>query len=115
MTRIKRGTLTHRRHKNILSLVKGYRRKNGNVYKLAKNAVMKAGENAYIGRRLKKRTFRRLWNVRINNALRPFDMKYSVFIHNMTQKNIKLNRKVLSNMAISHPEVFAEVVKTVKG
>lgn len=114
MTRVKRGVMTHKRHKSILSLAKGYRRMNGNVYSRAKNAIMKAGTNAYIGRKAKKRNFRRLWNVRINNAVRPLGMNYSGFIHALYTKRVLLNRKVLSNIAISHPQIFEAVVKFVK-
>lgn len=113
MTRIKRGVMTHKRHKNILALAKGYRRMNGNVYSRAKNAIMKAGEHSYVSRRLKKRQFRRLWTVRLNNAVRPLGTNYSTFIHNLYLKKVKLNRKVLSNLAISHPQVFEAVVKHV--
>ena len=114
MTRVKRGVMTHKRHKNIIALAKGYRRMNGNVYSRVRNAIMKAGTNAYIGRKAKKRNFRRLWNVRINNAVRPLGMNYSGFIHALYTKRVGLNRKVLSNMAISHPTVFEAVVNYVK-
>ena len=114
MTRVKRGVMTHKRHKNILALAKGFRRMNGNVYSRAKNAIMKAWSNAYISRKLKKRQFRQLWTVRLNNAARMNGMNYSTFIHSMYTKRVGLNRKVLSNMAISHPEVFAKVVEFVK-
>jgi large subunit ribosomal protein L20 len=114
MTRVKRGVMTHKRHKNLLAKVKGFRRMNGNVYSRARNALMKAGQNAYIGRKAKKRNFRRLWNVRINNAVRPMGMNYSGFIHALYIKRVGLNRKVLSNLAISNPEVFAKVVAFVK-
>ena len=114
MTRVKRGVMTHKRHKNWISLAKGYRRMNGNVYSRVRNAVMKAGQNSYIGRKAKKRNFRRLWNVRLNNAVRPLGMNYSTFIHAMYVKRVGLNRKVLSNLAISNPEVFAQVVAFVK-
>jgi large subunit ribosomal protein L20 len=114
MTRVKRGTMTHKRHKNVLSLVKGYRRMNGNVYSRAKNAIMKAGVNAYIGRKLKKRQFRQLWNVRLNNAARLNGTTYSKLIHSLYTKRVSLNRKVLSNLAITNPDVFAKVVEFVK-
>jgi large subunit ribosomal protein L20 len=115
MTRVKRGVMTHKRHKNLLAKVKGFRRMNGNVYSRARNALMKAwSTNAYIGRKAKKRDFRRLWNVRINNAVRPMGMNYSGFIHALYVKRVGLNRKVLSNLAISNPEVFAKVVAFVK-
>ncbi len=114
MTRVKRGVMTHKRHKNILAMTKGFRRMNGNVYARAKTALMKAGTNAYIGRKQKKRDFRRLWNVRLNNAVRNHGMTYSTFVHAAYKKNVKLNRKVLSNLAISNPEVFANIVAFVK-
>jgi len=114
MTRVKRGVMTHKRHKNILALAKGYRRLNGNVYSRAKTAIMKAGQNAYIGRKLKKRQFRRLWIVRLNNAARTHGMSYSQFIHALRTKNVRLNRKVLSNLAIAHPAVFENITKTLK-
>ncbi len=114
MTRVKRGVMTHKRHKNWINLAKGYRRMNGNVYSRVRTAVMKAGQNSYIGRKAKKRNFRRLWNVRLNNAVRPLGLTYSTFIHSMYLKQVKLNRKVLSNLAISHPQIFTEVVNFVK-
>ena len=113
MARVKRGVMTHKRHKNVLALAKGYRRMNGNVYSRAKNAIMKAGQNSYVGRRLKKRQFRRLWTIRLNNAVRAHGTNYSTFIHNLYVNKVKLNRKVLSNLAIAHPQVFEAVVKTV--
>jgi large subunit ribosomal protein L20 len=114
MTRVKRGVMTHKRHKNILALAKGYRRMNGNVYSRAKTAIMKAGSNAYIGRKLKKRQFRRLWTVRLNNAARLNGMNYSTLIHSMYTKRVSLNRKVLSNLAITNPQVFSKIVEFVK-
>ena len=114
MTRVKRGIITHKRHKNVLALAKGYRRMNGNVYSRAKNAIMKAGQNAYIGRKLKKRQFRQLWTVRLNNAARLNGTTYSKLIHSMYTKRVALNRKVLSNLAITNPDVFAKVVAFVK-
>ncbi|MFZ2255762.1 MAG: 50S ribosomal protein L20 [Patescibacteria group bacterium] len=114
MTRVKRGVMTHKRHKSILALAKGFRRMNGNVYSRAKTAIMKAGQNAYIGRKLKKRQFRRLWTVRMNNAARLNGMTYSTLVHSMYLKRVGLNRKVLSNLAITNPEVFAKVVEFVK-
>ncbi len=87
---------------------------NSKVFSRAKNAWMKAGTNAYIGRRRKKRDFRRLWNVRINIASRQEGMTYSKLINALYKKEVKLNRKVLSNLAISNPTVFSNVVKFVK-
>ncbi len=114
MVRVKRALMTKKRHKKILKATKGFRQLNSRVFSRAKNAWMKAGTNAYIGRRLKKRNFRRLWTVRINNAVRQEGTTYSKFINLLYKKKVTLNRKVLSNMAISHPEVFKKVVAFVK-
>lgn len=114
MPRVKRGTTTHRRHKKILKLAKGYRGKRKNVFKLAKNAVMKAGMNAYRDRRLKKRTFHQLWILRINAACREHEIKYSRFIYGLELAGVQINRKMLSELATNHPEAFKEVVEAAK-
>lgn len=114
MTRVKRGLMTKKRHKNLLAQVKGFRMMNKNVFSRAKNALMKAGTNAYIGRKQKKRNFRALWNVRINNAVRLHGMTYSKFIHALTTKRVELDRKVLSNLAVDYPTVFEKIVAFVK-
>lgn len=114
MVRVKRGLMTKKRHKKILKATKWYRMLNSKVFSRAKNAWMKAGLNAYIGRRRKKRDFRRLWNTRINIASRDNGLSYSKLINAMYNKKVKLNRKVLSNLAISNPKVFANVVEFVK-
>ena len=114
MVRVKRGLMTKKRHKKILKATKWYRMLNSKVFSRAKNAWMKAGTNAYIGRRRKKRDFRRLWNVRINIASRQEGMNYSSLINGLYKKNVKLNRKVLSNLAISNPTIFTNIVKYVK-
>lgn len=106
--------MTKKRHKKMLKATKGYRMLNSKVFSRAKNAWMKAGTNAYIGRRRKKRDFRRLWTVRINIAARQNGMSYSKFINAMYVKKVNLNRKVLSNMAITNPNVFANVINFVK-
>jgi len=114
MVRVKRGTSVRKRHKKVIKQAKGYRGVRKSAYSHAKIAVMKAGTNAYKDRRNKKRTFRRLWNVRINGAVRGLGMNYSRFINALYVKRVALNRKVLSNMAISHPKVFENVVTFVK-
>ena len=114
MVRVKRALMTKKRHKKILSATKGFRQLNSRVFSRAKNAWMKAGLNAYIGRRLKKRNFRRLWTVRINNAVRAEGTTYSKFINMLYKSRVRLDRKVLSNMAIAYPEVFKKVVASVK-
>ena len=114
MTRVKRGTSVKKRHKKLIQQVKGFRLRNKNVFSRAKNAWMKAGVNEYIGRKKKKRDFRRLWNIRINTAAKENGMSYSTFIHSLFLKRVTLNRKVLSNIAITHPTVFKKVVDFVK-
>ena len=114
MPRVKRGVTAHRRHKKILSQAKGFRGKRKNVFKLAKNAVMKAGQNAYRDRRLKKRTFHQLWILRINAACREHDLKYSRFIYGLELAGIEINRKMLAELAVSEPDVFKEIVDKAK-
>lgn len=114
MPRVKRGTTTHKRHKKIIKQAKGFRGKRKNVFKLAKNAVMKAGTNAYRDRRLKKRTFHQLWILRINAACREHDLKYSRFIYGLELAGIEINRKMLSELATNYPEVFKEIVEKAK-
>lgn len=109
--RVKRGVI-HKKHvKNVLKHAKGYRWRRKNIFKLAKVAVIHAGKHAYEHRRLKKREFRRLWQVRINAGARQNGVTYSRFIPMLKAKKIELNRKVLSELAANHPEVFAEVIQ----
>ncbi len=114
MVRVKRGLMTKKRHKKVLELAKGYRGVRSTSFKHAKTATMKAGLNAYKDRRRKKRDFRKLWTIRLNAAVRPLGFTYSNFIHAMYLKNVILDRKVLSNLAIAHPSVFADVVNFMK-
>ncbi len=112
--RVKRGVTAHRRHKKIMQQAKGFRGKRKNVFKLAKNAVMKAGQNAYRDRKLKKRTFHQLWILRINAACREHEIKYSRFIYGLELAGIEINRKMLSELAISEPDIFKEIVEKAK-
>lgn len=112
--RVKKSVTAHRRHKKVIKAAKGFRGKRKNVFKLAKNAVMKAGQNAYRDRRLKKRTFHQLWVLRINAACREHEIKYSRFIYGCELAGIEINRKMLSELAINHPEAFKEVVEKAK-
>jgi len=114
MVRVKRGLMTRKRHKSLLKATKGYRLLSSRVFSRAKNAWMKAGQNAFVGRKRKKRDFRRLWTVRINIASRDNGTTYSKLINALYTKKVNLNRKVLSNLAISNPTVFSNVVKFVK-
>jgi len=114
MVRVKRGLMTRKRHKKVLKSTKGFRLLNSRVFSRAKNAWMKAWLNSYIGRKRKKRDFRRLWNARINIASRDNGTTYSKLIGSMYNKQVKLNRKVLSNLAISNPSVFSKITSFVK-
>lgn len=114
MSRVKRGTTTHRRHKKILKMAKGYRNVRRTNYRRALEAVMKAGQHAYKGRKLKKRDFRTLWIARINAAVRMHGMTYSTFMHALRVKGIELNRKSLADMAVNSPEMFATFMTTLK-
>lgn len=112
--RVKTGVVRRRRHNKIRKLAKGYRQAHRTTFKKTNEAVMKAGQNAYRDRRLKKRTFRRLWITRLNAAVREMGMNYSTFIAALNKKNITLDRKALSEMAIHHPESFKALVSSVK-
>lgn len=113
--RVKAGVVTKRRHKKILKQAKGYRDKRSNVWSLARRAVMMAGKQAYIGRKLKKREYRSLWVSRLSAALKPHNISYSRFIYALTRKRVLLNRKMLSELAIREPKAFDKVVEFVKG
>lgn len=113
MTRVKRGVPAHRKHKKILKLAKGFKGKRNNLFKSAKEGVLKAGSHAYRGRKEKKRTFRRLWITRINAALRLKGFRYSAFIAKQNEKNIELDRKLLSDLAATEAKIFDKIVDTV--
>ena len=114
MVRVKRGLMTKKRHKKMLLATKGFRMLNSRVFSRAKNAWMKAWLNAYKWRKLKKRDFRKLWTTRINIASRDNWMSYSTFINALYKKKVSVNRKVLSNLAITNKEVFSNIVNFVK-
>lgn len=114
MPRVKRGVTARARHKKVISAAKGYRGRRGNVFRIAKQAVMRAGQYAYRDRRNKKRTFRALWITRINAAVRAQGMTYSQFIGKLNAKGIVLNRKVMADLAMNEPQAFEAIVKAVK-
>ena len=114
MARIKGATMTHKRRKKMLKLAKGFYGCKSKHFKMAKQQVMKSGNYALAGRRMKKRQFRNLWICRINNAVRPLGMNYSTFMAGLKKAGIELNRKMLSEMAINDPQSFAALVETVK-
>ena len=114
MPRVKRGVTARARHKKIMKLSKGFILRRNNVFRVAKQAVMKAGQYAYRDRRNKKREIRRLWITRINNAVRAQGMNYSTFMNGLKKSGIELNRKMLSEMAIHDPASFNALVETAK-
>jgi large subunit ribosomal protein L20 len=114
MPRVKRGVTARARHKKVLAQAKGYTRRRSSAFRIAKQAVMKAGQYAYRDRRAKKRTFRSLWIARINAAVRQQGMSYSVFIAGLKKASIDLDRKVLSDMAVLDKPAFAAIVQKVK-
>lgn len=114
MPRVKRGVTARARHKKVIAAAKGYRGRRGNVFRVAKQAVMRAGQYAYRDRRNKKRTFRALWITRINAATREHGVSYSTFIAGLKKAAIELDRKVLADMAVKDKAGFAAIVNQAK-
>lgn len=114
MPRVKRGVTARARHKKVLALAKGYRGRRKNVYRIAKQAVMKAGQYAYRDRRAKKRVFRALWIARINAASRGLGLTYSKFVAGLKKAEIDIDRKVLADLAVRDPAGFASIFAKVK-
>jgi len=114
MARVKRGVTAHARHKKLLNLAKGYYGARRKVYRVAKQAVTKAAQYAYIGRKQRKRQFRSLWIVRINAAARLHGLSYSRFMNGMLKANIKLDRKALADIAIHDPAAFGALAESAK-
>ncbi|MDT4331786.1 MULTISPECIES: 50S ribosomal protein L20 [unclassified Methylomonas] len=111
MARVKRGVTARARHKKILKLAKGYYGARSRVYRVAKQAVIKAGQYAYRDRKAKKRQFRALWIVRINAAARQFGISYSRMINGLNKANVAIDRKVLADLAVRDIEAFGEIAK----
>lgn len=114
MARVKRGVTTHRKHKKILRLTKGYRGTKRNLIKVAKEAVLHAGAYAYHGRKLRKRDMRRLWITRISEAVKSQDLSYNQFIAGLKKANIELDRKILAELVSEDPETFKSIVERVR-
>ena len=114
MPRVKRGVTARARHKKVLALAKGFRGRRGNVFRIAKEAVMKAGQYAYRDRRTKKRVFRQLWIARINAAARSNGLTYSQFANGIRKAGIEIDRKVLADIAVHDKAAFAGIVEQVK-
>ena len=114
MPRVKRGVTARARHKKVIAQAKGFRGRRGNVYRIAKEAVMKAGQYAYRDRRQRKRQFRALWIARINAAARELGMTYSVFMNGLKKAAIEVDRKVLADIAVFDKAAFAKIVEQAK-
>jgi large subunit ribosomal protein L20 len=114
MPRVKRGVTARARHKKVFKQTKGFRGRRKNVYRVAKQALMKAGQYAYRDRRVKKREFRSLWIARINAAVRELGMSYSTFMAGLKRANIEIDRKVLADLAVSDKAAFNQIASQVK-
>lgn len=115
MARVKRGVQARRRHKKVLGRAKGYYNARRKVFRVAKQAVIKAGQYAYIGRKLKKRDFRSLWITRINAAARMNGMNYSRFMNGLLKAGITLDRKILADIAVNDATAFTALADKAKG
>ncbi|TAK46724.1 MAG: 50S ribosomal protein L20 [Xanthobacteraceae bacterium] len=114
MSRVKRGVTAHAKHKKVTKAAKGYFGRRKNTIRIAKQAVEKAGQYAFRDRKRKKRTFRALWIQRLNAAVRPFGLTYSRFIDGLGKAGVMVDRKVLSDLAISEPAAFEAIVTKAK-
>ena len=114
MSRVKAGVVTRRRHKKIIKRAKGYYGRRKNTFKVANQAVEKAGQYSYRDRKNKKRTFRLLWIIRLNAAARLHGLTYGKLISNLKSKKVSLDRKVLADIAMNHPDTFSKIVNKVK-
>ena len=112
--RIKRGVNAVKKRRAILKQAKGYRGAKSKLYRVAREAVMKSGQYAYVGRMLRKRDMRSLWITRINAACRDNGISYSLFINGLKKANVDLNRKVLADLAVTDKNAFAKLVETAK-
>ena len=114
MARVKKGLNAHKRHKKVLKMAKGFYGAKHSTYRAAKPATMRALRSAYVGRKNKKRDFRKLWIARINAAARMHDMSYSKLIGGLKKAGVEINRKMLSEMAVADPAAFAALCETAK-
>ncbi|MBK9674696.1 MAG: 50S ribosomal protein L20 [Betaproteobacteria bacterium] len=114
MPRVKRGVTARARHKKVLDLAKGFRGRRSSVFRIAKEAVMKAGQYQYRDRRVKKREFRALWIARINAAVRELGMTYSAFMNGLKKASIDIDRKVLADLAVYDKAAFGKIAEQAK-
>lgn len=112
--RIKTGTVRKQHHKKVLVQTKGYRMTKNRLYKVAHEALLHAGQYAYAGRKKRKRDFRRLWIIRLNAALAPYDLSYNRLIKGLKDSQIELDRKILATIALNDPQTFKKIVEKVK-
>lgn len=114
MARVKRGVTSHRRHKKVLSLTKGHRGGRSKLIREAKSSLLHAGAYAFAGRKLRKRDMRRLWITQLGIAVREEGLSYSKFISQLRTKNIKLDRKVLADLAVNHSDDFKKIIAEIR-
>lgn len=114
MSRVKSGVITKARHKKILKQAKGYYGRRKNTFRIANQAVEKAGQYSYRDRKVKKRVFKSLWIQRINAGCRLYGLKYSIFVNGLKKVNLNLNRKVLADLAVREPESFRKIVEKIQ-
>ncbi len=114
MARVKRGTTAHARHRKVKAQAKGYYGARSKIFRVAKQAVIKAGQYAYRDRRQRKRQFRALWIIRINAAARRFGLSYSRFMNGLARQGIELDRKTLADLAVRDPDSFGKLAEKAK-
>jgi large subunit ribosomal protein L20 len=113
MARVKRGVVAHSRHKKVLKLAKGYKGARSRVFRVAKQAVIKAGQYAYRDRKQRKRQFRSLWITKINAAARQHNLSYSQLINQLKKADVTINRKILADLAVNNAENFSAIVNSI--
>ncbi|OGZ98595.1 MAG: 50S ribosomal protein L20 [Candidatus Sungbacteria bacterium RIFCSPHIGHO2_02_FULL_47_11] len=114
MVRVKRGVIAHKKREKLLHHVKGFKWGRKSKERLAREALLHAWSHSFVGRKRKKRDFRRLWQIKINTAVREHDLSYSRFMASLNKKSINLDRKILAELAEYHPNIFKEVVETIR-
>jgi large subunit ribosomal protein L20 len=114
MSRIKRGVVSHRKHKKLLEITKGFRGTKNRLVKVAREASLHAGQYAFAGRKNRKRDFRQLWILRISEEVKTYGLNYSQFMNKLKKANIIINRKILSYYVVNEPETFKNIVEKAK-
>lgn len=114
MSRVKRGIVSKRKHKKLLNLTKGFRGTRSKLVKVAHEAAIHAGQYAYHGRKLRKRNFRSLWIIRINEAVKKEGLSYSLFLSKLKKASIEIDRKIMSDLVLNHPSAFKQIIDKIK-